>query len=159
MRSHPLLLVAIIGLIGSAFVTPGEVRAGEAEWRTVPGPVPARIIRVIDGDTVLVVAHPWPGHAVRVSVRLRGIDTPERRSRCDGERRAANQARRELERLVSNAPTVNLINVSGGKYYGRVLADLKAGARDVAAAMLQSGLATPYKGGKRQRPSCADFGS
>jgi len=129
-------------------------RATEAQWRSVAGPVSARIIKVIDGDTLVVDAHPWPGHAVRVSVRLRGIDTPERRSRCTAERLAGERARSELERLVSNFSTIELINVSGGKYYGRVLADLKAGTQDVAAAMLESGLAMPYAGGRREKASC-----
>ncbi|WP_291093841.1 thermonuclease family protein [Hoeflea sp.] len=128
--------------------------ATENPWRSVAGPVSARIIKIIDGDTLVVDAHPWPGHAVRVSVRLRGIDAPERRSRCSAERLAADRARSELERLVSGFTTVDLINVSGGKYYGRVLADLKAGTQDVATAMLESGLATPYEGGRREKPSC-----
>lgn len=128
--------------------------AADEEWRSVAGPVSARIVRIIDGDTLLVDAHPWPGHAVRVSVRLRGIDTPERRSPCSGERAAADLARVELERLVSGFSTVDLINVSGGKYYGRVLADLRAGTRDIAAAMLESGLARPYAGGRRVKAVC-----
>lgn len=129
--------------------------AADSQWRSIAGPVTAQIIRIIDGDTLEVDAHPWPGHAVRVSVRLRGIDTPERRSRCAGQRAAAQLARNELERLVSGFSTVELINVSGGKYYGRVLADMKAGTRDIASAMLASGLARPYQGGKRHKPECA----
>ncbi len=129
--------------------------AADGQWRCVAGPVAARIVRIIDGDTLEVEAHPWPGHSVRVSVRLRGIDTPERRSQCADQRAAARLARNELERLVRDFPTVELINVSGGKYYGRVLADMKAGTRDVAAAMLASGLARPYDGGKRHKPQCA----
>lgn len=129
--------------------------AADGQWRSVAGPVAARIVRIIDGDTLVVEAHPWPGHSVRVSVRLRGIDTPERRSQCADQRAAARLARNELERLVRDFPTVELINVSGGKYYGRVLADMKAGTRDVAAAMLASGLARPYDGGKRHKPQCA----
>jgi hypothetical protein len=69
---------------------------------------------------------------------------PERRSAC-ADQRAPPGARNELERLVRDFPTVELINVSGGKYYGRVLADMKAGTRDVAAAMLASGLARPQQ--------------
>jgi len=130
--------------------------SAESQWKSVPGPVPARIVRIIDGDTLVVDAHPWPGQAVRVSVRLRGIDTPERRSRCKSERLAADRARVELERLVEGIETLELINVSGGKYYGRVLADIKAGPRDIASAMLDSGLARPYQGGKRQRVKCTD---
>jgi micrococcal nuclease len=130
------------------------VGAADNQWRSIAGPVTAQVIRIIDGDTLEVDAHPWPGHAVRVSVRLRGIDTPEKRSRCADQRAAARLAHDELERLVAGFSTVELINVTGGKYYGRVLADMKAGTRDIASAMLASGLARPYQGGKRDKPEC-----
>jgi len=148
----PALLLASLGL--PAFAATPAV-AADKQWRSIVGPVSAQIIRIIDGDTLEVDAHPWPSHAVRVSVRLRGIDTPERRSRCADQRAAAQMARNELERLVSGFQTVELINVAGGKYYGRVLADMKAGTRDIASAMLESGLARPYQGGKRHNPKCA----
>ena len=151
---HHLTVSALsiaLGLIAAI-----AANAAENRWRSVAGPVSAQIVRIIDGDTLLVDAHPWPGHAVRVSVRLRGIDTPERRSRCLQERHAANRARSELERLVSGFRTVELRNVSGGKYYGRVLADLKAGSTDIASAMLEGGFASPYRGGRRKKPDCSE---
>lgn len=144
-----ILLLALVSCIA------GTADAGENQWRSIAGPVTAEVIRIIDGDTIEVDAHPWPGHAIRVSVRLRGIDTPERRSRCADQRAAALLARDELERLVTSVPTVELNNVSGGKYYGRVLADMTAGNRDVATAMLESGLARAYQGGKRYKLQCA----
>lgn len=151
--SRPVL--AVILSLGLACCLVGTAGAAENKWRSIPGPVSAQIVRIIDGDTIEVDAHPWPGHAVRVSVRLRGIDTPERRSRCADQRAAARLARNELERLVTGSPTIELINVAGGKYYGRVLADIRAGSRDIASAMLASGLARPYRGGKRHKPQCA----
>ena len=155
MRIILTRLSALVLANGLILASVDAAGAAQDEWRSVAGPVSARIVRIIDGDTLLVDAHPWPGHAVRVSVRLRGIDTPERRSACANERAAADLARVELERLVSGFSTVDLINVSGGKYYGRVLADLRAGTRDVAAAMLESGLARPYAGGRRAKAVCA----
>ncbi|MGJ8569090.1 MAG: thermonuclease family protein [Hoeflea sp.] len=150
----PISLTFLVSLVVSCGLA-NTADAADHQWRSIAGPVSAQIVRIIDGDTLEVDAHPWPGHAVRVSVRLRGIDTPERRSRCPGQRAAASMARNELERLVSGVSTVELINVAGGKYYGRVLADMKAGARDVASAMLASGHARPYQGGKRLKPQCA----
>ncbi|MCY0092800.1 thermonuclease family protein [Hoeflea ulvae] len=150
---------AVVAFLGLALAVSGAAEEADTKWRSIPGPVLAQVIRVIDGDTLEVDAHPWPGHAVRVSVRLRGIDTPERRSSCSAERLAADHARRELARLVAGVSSVELINVSGGKYYGRVLADLRAGSRDIAAAMLESGLARPYHGGKRHKALCGAFGN
>lgn len=151
--SHPAL--ALVASFLPWLACANHAFAADSQWSSVAGPVSARIVRVIDGDTLLVDAHPWPGHAVRVSVRVRGIDTPERRSSCSAERLAADHARSELERLVTDFATVELINISGGKYYGRVLADLRAGPRDIGAAMLASGLARPYQGGKREKAGCA----
>ncbi|MDF1610517.1 thermonuclease family protein [Hoeflea sp. YIM 152468] len=143
-------------IISLCFAQAGAITAAAADkrFRSIAGPVTAQVVRIIDGDTLEVDAHPWPGHAVRVSIRLRGIDTPERRSRCPEQRAAAKRAHAQLERLVSGFATIELINVSGGKYFGRVLADVKAGNRDIAAAMLASGLARPYQGGKRPKPAC-----
>jgi len=154
MRLFSHSALALVASFTPWLASANAVLAAESQWSSVAGPVSARIVRVIDGDTLLVDAHPWPGHAVRVSVRVRGIDTPERRSTCSTERLAADHARNELERLVAEFSTVELINVSGGKYYGRVLADLKAGTHDIAATMLASGLARPYHGGKRDKAEC-----
>lgn len=150
-----LILLPAIACVSVLFANASiQALAADNQLRLIPGPVLASIIRIIDGDTLLVDAHPWPGQAVRVSVRLRGIDTPERRSRCPDQRAAAALASAELARLVAGYALVELSNVGGGKYYGRVLADLKAGQRDVASAMLESGLAQPYQGGKRQQQNC-----
>lgn len=116
---------------------------------TVPGPVTATVEKVIDGDTLLVRATIWPGHSVRVSVRLRGIDAPETRSRCAAEREAALRAREALAALVGEDPVV-LTVISGDKYFGRVLADVAgmAGA-PLAEALLERGFVRPYRGGRR----------
>jgi endonuclease YncB( thermonuclease family) len=116
---------------------------------TIPGPVEARVLRVIDGDSFVAEAHVWPGHKVTVSVRIRGVDAPEIRSRCAAEREAAEGARAALEAMIAGRP-VALTNIGGGKYYGRVLADVTAhDGRAVAAAMIAESLAKPYAGGRR----------
>lgn len=115
-----------------------------------PGPVEARVLRVIDGDTFLAEALVWPGHSVRVAVRIRGIDAPEMRGRCAGEKAAARRARAALARLLGDGP-VTVSAIGGAKYYGRVLADVAdARGRAVAPAMLGLGMARPYGGGRRE---------
>lgn len=116
---------------------------------TIPGPVETKVLRVVDGDTFVAEAMVWPGHAVTVSVRIRGIDAPEMRSRCAAEKAAARRARSALARLVGDGP-VSISAIGGAKYYGRVLADVAdARGRPVAAAMLRLGMARPYDGGRR----------
>ena len=59
----------------------------------LPGPVPAEVVDIIDGDTVTVRARIWPGQFVETRVRLRGVDTPEiRRPDCEAERAAGHEA-------------------------------------------------------------------
>jgi endonuclease YncB( thermonuclease family) len=64
------------------------------------GPVEATVVEVIDGDTFLAEAHIWPGQSVRVNIRVRGIDAPEMKSRCESERVAALHARAVLAELI-----------------------------------------------------------
>jgi endonuclease YncB( thermonuclease family) len=134
------LLIAVLLLAMS------PARAGE-----VPGPVMAEIVRVIDGDTFVVDAHVWPGHRVRVSVRLRGIDAPEIRTRCAAEKEAGLKARDALERMIGSGP-VAISNIGGGKFYGRVLADARTQhGEDIGLRLLEMGLARPYDGGRREQ--------
>ena len=118
--------------------------------KTFTGPVEAKVLRVIDGDTFVAEAQIWPGHSIRTSVRIRGIDAPEMRSRCVAEKKAARRSRAVLARLIGDGP-VTISAIGGAKYYGRVLADVAdARGRPVAARMLGLGMARPYEGGKRE---------
>lgn len=113
------------------------------------GPVEARVTKVRDADTLVVVAHIWPGHYVEVAVRLRGVDAPEMRGKCKHEVNRAKTAREAMIALVGNKP-VRLQKIAGGKYFGRVLANvLNHDGIDIAAALLRKGLVQPYRGRKR----------
>ncbi|WP_244425359.1 thermonuclease family protein [Pseudaminobacter salicylatoxidans] len=87
------------------------------------GPVAARVVEVLDGDTFVADAHVWPGQTVRVNIRIRGIDAPEMKSRCVREHSAAIEAREALAGLLEDGE-VSISNIGGAKYYGRVLADV-----------------------------------
>lgn len=130
-------------------VAGGAALAEATDRGAFPGPVAATVTRVVDGDTFSARAHVWPSHDVTVNVRIRGIDAPERKARCDGERAAAIRAREALEALVAGQ-TVSLTNIGGAKYYGRVLADVSMPDGDVASALLAAALVRPYKGGRRE---------
>ncbi|RLP26036.1 thermonuclease family protein [Mesorhizobium sp. YM1C-6-2] len=113
------------------------------------GPVEAAVLEVLDGDTFLAEALVWPGHAVRVNVRIRGIDAPEMKARCRAERAAAERARDALAVLFGDGP-VAISNIAGAKYYGRVLADVTtADGQGVASVLLGEELVRPYGGGRR----------
>ncbi|SON53826.1 hypothetical protein HDIA_0285 [Hartmannibacter diazotrophicus] len=117
------------------------------------GPVPADVIKVIDGDTLLVRARVWIGTDVTIKVRLRGVDAPEMHARCTAERTMAEAATRRLGDLVSGGP-VSLFDISGGKYGGRVIAGvLAASGRSVAEDLLRDGFVRHYQG-KTREPWC-----
>lgn len=120
-----------------------------APAETFPGPVRATVMRIVDGDTFVAAARLWPGQVLTVNVRLRGIDAPEMRGRCEEERRAARRARDGLDALIGGREVV-ISNIAGAKYHGRVLADAATpDGRDVAPAMLALELARPYRSGRR----------
>ena len=126
-----------------------------AASRQIEGPVSAEVVKVIDGDTVLVEAMPWPDHKVSTYVRLRGIDAPELKSRCPAFREAALKAKGELTSLINGHLTVQLTAITGDKYFGRVVADLTlADGSRPADRLLAAGLAEPYAGKQKAKRIC-----
>ena len=108
------------------------------------------MVEVLDGDTFVAEAQVWPGHSVHVNIRIRGIDAPEMKSRCEAEREAALRARQALAAVLGDG-AVTLTNIGGAKYYGRVLADVSTSAGEgVGSLLLGEGLVRRYFGGKRQ---------
>mgnify|MGYP002377449583 FL=1 len=122
--------------------------AAPAVAQQVPGPIPADVVSVYDGDSLTVQALVWPGHTVTTAVRLAGVDAPEIKGRCEEEKAAALAARDHLRSLVQDG-RVFLWNVQVEKY-GRALAAVSLNdGRDVAAEMLAGGFGRPYGGEKR----------
>ena len=107
----------------------------------LPGPIPAELVRVIDGDTIEVRARIWLDLDLTTRVRLAGIDAPELAGACPEERRLAGLARKRLAALLGRGP-VRLADIQRDKYGGRVVAEvLLADGRRASEAMLASGVA------------------
>jgi endonuclease YncB( thermonuclease family) len=112
------------------------------------GPVPASVVRALDGDTLEVQAHVWLGLELTQHVRIRGIDAPELHSTCAMERNMAASARDHLAALAGNS--IRLERISNDKYGGRVDADVvNAAGTDLKQAMIAAGLVRAYDGGSR----------
>ncbi len=121
-----------------------------ASREVLPGPVVARVLAVVDGDTLVVRARIWLGQALDTKVRLAGVDAPELNGRCEAERRRAAAARSLVRELVAGGEVV-LKDIQFGKYAGRVVARVETPAgRDLGQALLAAGLARPYRGGRRE---------
>lgn len=112
----------------------------------IAGPVAADVVEVIDGDTIAVRAHIWPGHIVETRVRLDGVDTPEtRRPECEAEREAGHRAADFTRDWLSERPSVTLHQVRLGSFAGRVIADMQdADHQSLSEALLEAGLASVY---------------
>ncbi|MBM3600401.1 MAG: thermonuclease family protein [Alphaproteobacteria bacterium] len=139
-RRFALSIILLAGLAGAA-----AARAADS----LPGPIPAIVLRTIDGDTLLVRAHVWLDQEIVTRVRLAGIDAPEMHGQCPSERAAAQAARTYLSGLVRDG-AVALTDIHQDKYGGRVVARAAVMGRDLSAAMLAADMARPYTGGKRR---------
>ncbi len=127
----------------------GLALAAPARTEEMPGPVRAEVLAVVDGDTLRVRAHVWLGQSIDVLVRIRGIDTPELRGACAGEKERARAAAVGLAAALEGDSVV-LTRIAGDKYFGRVVADVAtAGGADLATALLRAGFGRPYEGGRR----------
>jgi len=125
-------------------------QAAAARNERLPGPVPAAVLEVIDGDTLAVAARIWLGQEVEALVRLDGIDAPELNGGCEGERQRARAARDALAAAVREG-YVLLTDIRYDKYGGRVVAVVKdARGSDLAAGLVAAGHARFYDGGRRQ---------
>lgn len=125
----------------------------------LPGPIPAQVLRVIDGDTLEVRARIWLGQDLTTFLRLAGVDAPEARGACADERALAAQATSFVRRALDSGDKpaiVTLYEVTHGKYAGRVVARVVvADGLDLGAALVAARLARPYDGGARV-PWCQD---
>ena len=123
----------------------------------IDGPVSAEIIQIIDGDTLLVPATPWPQQTMEVHVRIRGIDAPEIHSKCTEIRKAGLKARDALQQMISGVSIIQLRGIAGDKYFGRILADVTfADGRNPAQDLLSEGLVRAYDGGRKPQVFCAE---
>jgi endonuclease YncB( thermonuclease family) len=145
-----------IGLAVGATI--GPVTASRNESATAPparaaeirAAYPAEVLRIIDGDTFEARINLWPGLATTTRVRLRGVDAPELKARCNGERLKAEAAHDKLRSILDQGE-VGISRVMLDKYGGRVVADASTQATpDIAAALIDAGVVRRYGGGYRE---------
>lgn len=94
------------------------------------------VVGISDGDTLTVRCGATPGGYQVQRVRIVSIDAPERRQ-AFGQR-----ARQNLAQLCFRQQAA--LRAEGHDAYGRLLAHVRCGGRDVAAAQVGAGLAWVY---------------
>jgi endonuclease YncB( thermonuclease family) len=141
-----MFLVAriLLGLLVISACSGGAARAD-----VLPGPYLGVVERVVDGDTLAIRVTVWLDLDLRVLVRVRGIDAPEMRGRCDMEKSRAAKATVALQKLIGSGAVV-LTEIEGDKYFGRVLADVGTpDGKDIGASLLAGGFVRSYDGRAR----------
>lgn len=110
-------------------------------------------VKITDGDTIkLDVSKESPLiKKLGLSVRIKGIDTPEKapRAKCKKESELGQQATKFTTDLVGNKELL-LSQVENDHYGGRIVANVKVGGVDIAQELLKKGLARVYNGEKKK---------
>lgn len=122
-------------------------------WATPTLAAPYEITRVIDGDTVEIAVDFLPKPLPpKLSIRLLGIDTPEKapRAKCEAEAKKATEATRFTQRAVAEAKKVEIYIKSWDKYGGRVLGLVVLDGNGLSEMLINAGFAYPYKGDAKQ---------
>lgn len=112
-------------------------------------------VRNYDGDTITVNlpgVHPLFGN--NISVRLAGIDTPEKNGKCEREKMLAKKAKTVVANALAGARKIVLADVARDKYF-RINARVLADDVDIDAMLIERGLAVPYDGGTKTHNWCA----
>ena len=110
-------------------------------------------VKITDGDTIkLDVSKESPLiKKLGLSVRIKGIDTPEKgsKAKCDKENILGQQATVFTTYLIGNKELL-LSQVQNDKYGGRIVANVKVGGVDIAQELLKKGLARVYNGEEKK---------
>ena len=95
--------------------------------------LPASLVRVVDGDTVEVKLD-----SGRITVRLQGIDTPEKKQRF------GKAATKKLRSLLEGQD-LEIVPIEQSDGYGRMIAKVFVDDEDIDAAMVETGYAWAYR--------------
>lgn len=110
----------------------------------------AKIIKVIDGDTLDLDIDVGFSITVKQRVRLNGIDTPESRTKNKEEKVLGLKAKKIVEENVRGAKDIIVRTYKDDKY-GRLLVDLIADGINVNQLLINEGFAWKYDGGTKDK--------
>lgn len=116
----------------------------------------ARVLKVIDGDTVDIEIDLGFFTKVVKRARLTGIDAFEKNSRILSDREKAAKATSFLRNRIENRQVYVITQLDKSDKYGRVLVEIFESYDDMSSVgnslnlkLVQEGLAVPYDGGMR----------
>ena len=113
----------------------------------------ATIIRVSDGDTVVISAPFLPAPLKpELAIRIFGVDTPEKgfRAKCPQEDERGKNASKFTTNAVAKSSKRQVVLYAWDKFGGRVLGDIILDGQSLRAMLIQNGFAREYYGDEKQ---------
>ena len=113
----------------------------------------AQIIRVTDGDTIVISAPFLPAPLKpELAVRVFGVDTPEKghRAQCPSEAQRGEQASAFTKNAVKSTKKHQVVLYSWDKFGGRVLGDMILDGVSLRSELIRNGFAREYYGDAKQ---------
>jgi micrococcal nuclease len=101
-----------------------------------------RFVKNYDADTITVDIpglHPLIGKSM--NIRVKGVDTPEIRTKNKCEKEKGRHAKKLVTNLLKKAKRIDLKNIERGKYF----------RKDLTHYLVKNGLGYPYDGGTKQK--------
>jgi endonuclease YncB( thermonuclease family) len=113
----------------------------------------AQIIRVNDGDTVVISAPFLPSPLKpELAVRIFGVDTPEKghRAQCPSEDQRGQAATQFTKNAVNVSTKRQVVLYGWDKFGGRVLGDIILNGQSLRSMLIANGFAREYYGEAKQ---------
>jgi endonuclease YncB( thermonuclease family) len=113
----------------------------------------AQIVRVNDGDTVVIAAPFLPAPLKpELAVRVFGVDTPEKghRAMCPSEAQRGEAATAFTKNAVAKSVKRQVTLYGWDKFGGRVLGDMILDGQSLRAMLIANGFAREYYGDAKQ---------
>jgi endonuclease YncB( thermonuclease family) len=128
------------------FLFTSTAKAEVYEWK---------VLRTVDGDT-LEIANEFLPEELKLSVRAKGVDTPEKapRAKCEKENALGQKAtiytKKAIENAQKNNQKITFTEIKWDKYGGRIVAKVFINNIDLAQELIKNGLGRVYYGEKKK---------
>ena len=110
----------------------------------------SKVISVYDGDTLRVNIDSFPDIVGKnIRIRIKGIDAPEIKGKCQKEIDLAIMARDYLRNAINQSSQIELRNIERGKYF-RIVGELYIDGENISNNLIKRKLAYYYNGRKKR---------
>jgi endonuclease YncB( thermonuclease family) len=128
------------------FLFTSTAKAEVYEWK---------VLRTVDGDS-LAIANQFLPEELKLFVRAKGVDTPEKapHAKCEKENALGQKAtiftKKAIENAQKNNQKITFTEIKWDKYGGRIVAKVFINNIDLAQELIKNGLGRVYFGDKKK---------